>query len=185
LYARQSGKNQLIRIGPDGSSEVVTTLPTKDGINIGDIDTDGNYWYAGGGLWFQLDLRPNSPTYGTLLSNGTMDLTTLGLSIADWAYIPVGGPYLYTAANQNGLTALARFSLQTKKWEVVRSYGRTIAQNTWGAVYAMNNGTLYASDNGSGQIWAFPISGGAPYLASRGPVSGSNDGARCVLNLDV
>ncbi|KAI1810597.1 hypothetical protein GGS20DRAFT_594153 [Poronia punctata] len=185
LYARQAGRNQLIRIALDGLAEVVATMPTADGVNIGDIDSDGNYWYAGSGKWFQVDLRPNSSTYGTLLSNGSLDLGPLGLSLADWAYIPVGGPYLYTAAAQNGQTVLARFSLETKAWEVVENYGRQIAQNGWGAVYAMNNGTLYASDNASGEIWAFPILGGQPYMSSQGPVSGSNDGARCVLNLEV
>ncbi|KAI0436734.1 hypothetical protein F4803DRAFT_207684 [Xylaria telfairii] len=187
LYARQQGRNELIRIGSDGTTEVVTTFPDTNSANVGDIDTDGYYWYgSGGSTWHQLDLRPGSPTYGTLLSNGTADI--LGLSIADWAYIPVGGPYLYSAARNPaniGGTSLVRFSLDTKTWEVVQRYPR-IGGNTWGAVYGINNGTLYASDNTNGQIWAFPIEGGAAYLASQGPVSpGLNDGARCVLNLDV
>ncbi|KAI0873142.1 hypothetical protein GGS24DRAFT_464965, partial [Hypoxylon argillaceum] len=187
LYARQSGKDDLIRIGSDGSVESVTTLPAGNNANVGDIDTDGFYWFgSGGSSWFQLDLRPGSATYGTLLSNGTAD--TLGLSIADWAYIPVGGAYLYTAGRNPtsiGGTALARFSLDTKQWEIIQRYPN-IGGNTWGAVYGINNGTLYASDNTNGQIWAFPIAGGNAYLASQGPVSpGLNDGARCVLNLDV
>ncbi|KAH8165072.1 hypothetical protein CIB48_g3211 [Xylaria polymorpha] len=180
LYARQQGGNELIRIGSDGTTEVVTTFPDTNSANVGDIDTDGYYWYgSGGSTWHQLDLRPGSSTYGTLLSNGTAD--TLGLSIADWAYIPVGGPYLYSAARNPasvGGTSLVRFSLDTKTWEVVQRYPR-IGGNTWGAVYGINNGTLYASDNANGQIWGFPIEGGAAYLASQGPVSpGLNDGAR-------
>ncbi|KAI0400650.1 hypothetical protein F4802DRAFT_475694 [Xylaria palmicola] len=187
LYARQSGQNQLIRIGSDGSTEVVTTFPDNRSINVGDIDSDGYYWYGSSGTtWYQLDLRPGSPTFGTLIGNGTAD--TLGLGIADWAYIPVGGPYLYSAATNPrsvGGSSLVRFSLDTKTWEVVQRYPR-IGGNTWGAVYGINNGTLYASDNANGQIWAFPIEGGPAYLASQGPVSpGLNDGARCVLNLDV
>ncbi|KAI0478336.1 hypothetical protein F4859DRAFT_479437 [Xylaria cf. heliscus] len=187
LYARQQGRSELIRIGSDGSTEVITAFPDTNSANVGDIDTDGYYWYgSGGSTWHQLDLRPGSPTYGKLLSNGTAD--TLGLSIADWAYIPVGGAYLYSAARNPasvGGTSLVRFSLDTKRWEVIQRYPR-IGGNTWGAVYGINNGTLYASDNTNGQIWAFPIAGGAAYLASQGPVSpGLNDGARCVLNLDV
>ncbi|TRX88817.1 hypothetical protein FHL15_010276 [Xylaria flabelliformis] len=187
LYARQQGRSELLRIGSDGSTEVVTTFPDTASYNVGDIDTDGYYWYGGSGnTWHQLDLRPGSSTYGKLLSNGTAD--TLGLSIADWAYIPVGGPYLYSAARNPasvGGSSLVRFSLETKTWEVVQRYPR-IGGNTWGAVYGINNGTLYASDNTNGQIWAFPIAGGAAYRASQGPVSpGLNDGARCVLNLDV
>ncbi|KAI3325996.1 hypothetical protein HD806DRAFT_520705 [Xylariaceae sp. AK1471] len=179
LYARQSGANQLIRIGSDGTTEPIATLTNIVSGNVGDIDTDGYYWYgSGGSTWNQIDLRPNSTTYGTLLANGTMD--NLGLGIADWAYIPVGGAYLYTAANNPaGGTSLIRFGLDTKKWEVIQRYPR-VGGHTWGAVYGINNGTLYASDNTNGQIWAFPIEGGAAYFASQGPVSpGLNDGARC------
>ncbi|KAI1747506.1 hypothetical protein F4782DRAFT_421115 [Xylaria castorea] len=186
LYARQQGRSELIRIGSDGSTEVVTTFSDTASSNVGDIDTDGYYWYGtSGSTWHQLDLRPGSSTYGTLLSNGTAD--TLGLGIADWAYIPVGGPYLYSAARNPtsvGGTSLVRFSLDTKTWEIVQRYP-SIGGNTWGAVYGINNGTLYASDNTNGQIWAFPIEGGAAYRASQGPASPGNDGARCVLNLDV
>ncbi|GAP82777.1 putative proline rich protein 5 protein [Rosellinia necatrix] len=187
LYARQGGQNQLIRIASDGTTEAVATFPAGTSSNTGDIDTDGYYWYgASGTTWNQLDLRPGSATYGTVLASGTAD--TLGLGIADWAYLPVAGPYLYTAARSPasiGGTTLARFSLETKTWEVIERYPR-IGGNAWGAVYAINNGTLYASDNANGQIWAFPIAGGSPYLASQGPVSpGLNDGARCVLNLDL
>ncbi|KAF2964697.1 hypothetical protein GQX73_g8883 [Xylaria multiplex] len=183
LYARQSGKNELIRISSDGTTEVVAKFPDNTGAFVGDIDTDGYYWYGTGDSWFQLDLIPNSATYGKLIAKGTVNES--GFTIADWAYIPVGGPYLYSAAhNQGGGTSLVRFSLETKKYEVVRRYPN-IGGHTWGAVYGINNGTLYASDNANGQIWAFPIEGGNAYLASQGPISSQNDGARCALNLDV
>jgi sugar lactone lactonase YvrE len=185
LYARESGGNKLIRIGADGSTEAVATFPDATSANVGDIDTDGYYWYgAAGSTWYQLDLRPGSATYGTLLASGQMD--NLGLGIADWAYIPVGGRYLYTAATSpaGGGTSLVRFGLDSKTWEVIQRYPNVGAGHAWGAVYGINNGTLYASDNVNGQIWAFPINGGRAYLASQGPVSpGLNDGARCVLNL--
>lgn len=186
-FFHRSGKNQLIRIGSDGKTEAVGTFTDTGGANVGDIDTDGYYWYgASGSSWFQFDLRPGSSTYGTTLAHGTADV--LGLSIADWAYIPVGGPYLYTAGRNpasTGGTSLARFSLETKKWEIVRRYPQ-VKGGPWGAVYGINNGTLYASDNSNGEIWAFPIDGGAAYKASQGPVSpGLNDGARCALNVDL
>ncbi|KAI1302516.1 hypothetical protein F5Y03DRAFT_361771 [Xylaria venustula] len=184
LYARQSGKNQLIRISSDGTTEVVTTFPDDTNVYVGDIDSDGNYWYGSGDTWFQIDLKPNSATYGTLIANGKVD--ELGLAVADWVYLPVGGPYLYSAAHNStsGGTTLVRFSLDTKTYEVIQRYPK-IGGHTWGAQYGINNGTLYASDNTNGQIWAFPIVGGTPYLASRGPISSQNDGARCALNLDV
>lgn len=44
-----------------------------------------------------------------------------------------------------------------------------------GAMYGMNNGTLYGSENSNGQIWQFPLSGEAPFKVSEGPSSTSND----------
>ncbi|GAW16631.1 hypothetical protein ANO14919_060640 [Xylariales sp. No.14919] len=185
LYARQSGNNELIRIASDGTAEVVTKFPDATGAFVGDIDTDGNYWYGTGDTWFQLDLAPGSATYGQLVAKGTMN--ELGLAVADWAYIPAGGPYLYAAARNltsGGGTTLVRFGLESKAYEVVQRYPR-IGGHTWGAAYGIDNGTLYASDNANGEIWAFSVEGGPAYLASQGPISGQNDGARCVLNLDV
>ncbi|KAI1641206.1 hypothetical protein F4809DRAFT_587703 [Biscogniauxia mediterranea] len=183
LYALQ-GATQLIRISSDGKAENIAQFKSVSGANVGDIDTDGYYWFGSGGkTWFQADLNPQSPSYGTLVANGTMG--ALGLAIADWAYIPVGGAYMYSVGHnttQGGGTTLIRFSLDTKEWEVIERYP-TVGGHTWGAMYGINNGTLYASDNTNGQIWAFPIEGGTPYMASQGPESGSNDGARCVLNI--
>jgi hypothetical protein len=117
------------------------------------------------------------------VANGTA--TTLGVGLADWVYIPVAGRYLWSIATGavNGVagTSLLRFSLDTKRWESVARYG-VLAPGGYGALYGINNGTIYASNNARGDIWAFNVFGGAPYLASQGPVSASNDGARCVLN---
>ncbi|KAI5854999.1 hypothetical protein GGS23DRAFT_471115 [Durotheca rogersii] len=185
LYARQGAANRILRISSDGSSEVIGRLPDSSSYNVGDIDSSGYYWYGRAGQnWHQLDLIPGSPTYGTLVANGTTD--NLGLGIADWAYIPVAGPYLWaaTTSSRAGETTLSRFRLESKTWEVVSRHPG-MGNRGWGAVYGMNNGTLFASDNLSGQIWAFPVlpGGGSPYLASNGPRSGQNDGARCVFNL--
>ncbi|KAL7623142.1 hypothetical protein AAE478_006823 [Parahypoxylon ruwenzoriense] len=184
LYARQSNGNRIIRISSDGSTETVGTFTTSVSYYVGDIDSSGYFWYGSGGSnWQQVDLIPGSPTYGQLIANGTMD--NLGLGIADWVYIPIAGPYLWAATTSStaGETTLSRFSLEAKTWEVVSRF-QNMGNRGWGAMYGMNNGTLFASDNGSGQIWAFPVlTGGRPYLASQGPSSSSNDGARCVFNL--
>ncbi|RWA03035.1 hypothetical protein EKO27_g12070, partial [Xylaria grammica] len=70
LYARQSGNNELIRIASDGTAEVVTKFPDATGAFVGDIDTDGNYWYGTGDTWFQMDLAPGSATYGAARRQG-------------------------------------------------------------------------------------------------------------------
>ncbi|KAI1810867.1 hypothetical protein GGS20DRAFT_579526 [Poronia punctata] len=165
LYAHEGASYRVLRIGSDGTTTPVATLERTRPINVGDIDSEGYYWYGSEGeIWHQLDL-------------GRMD--SLGLTIADWLYIPVAGPYLYTAARvPGGGAALARFSLETKTWQIVQRYPN-LRGGLFGAVYGINNGTLYASDNADGRLWAFNVNGGAPYVASQGPVSpGLNDGAR-------
>lgn len=185
LYARQFDKNQLIRLAADGSSAVVATLPSSFAAIIGDFDTEGYYWYASGnaGSWVQLDLRPGSATYAQAVDRGTTP--AVGRTNLDWVYIPVAGRYLWSiGTNPSGGASLMRWSLNTHQWEIVRNYSNI--DGNFGALYGINNGTIFASDNVSGRIWAFStIADTAPYVASTGPASSSNDGARCVLNLEV
>ncbi|KAL1889087.1 hypothetical protein Sste5346_009152 [Sporothrix stenoceras] len=187
LYGRDAGNNYIVRIGADGTSEKVTALTENVAGVVGDIDNEGNYWYATGEVtsWYQHDLLPGSPTYGAILNSGTLAAT--GRRIYDWVYIPVTGRYLWTIGTNSpsGGADLMQWSLETHTWTVVQNYP-DITTDTFGALYGMNNGTIYASDNASGYIWAFDTSTTlAPYIASYGPVSSSNDGARCVLNLSV
>ncbi|RYP40331.1 hypothetical protein DL767_001788 [Monosporascus sp. MG133] len=186
LYGIANPSRQLIRISSLGEATVISTFTEAQmgrWANVGDIDSEGYFWFgANGRTWHQVDLRtPGSATYGTIVANGSA--SALGLTVADWVHIPVAGPYLWTvvARGSNGIT-LMRFGLETKIWEVVARYP-VPAPETFGALYGINNGTLYASNNVNGEIWAFNVFGGAPYLASTGPESASNDGARCVLNM--
>ncbi|KAH8801368.1 hypothetical protein F5884DRAFT_512945 [Xylogone sp. PMI_703] len=182
LYAYQAAGTKLLRIFSDGSSEVVTEAASLGSVNIGDIDLNGRYWVSSGGAsWWQLDLYPGSSTYGKVINSGTAD--HFGLHVDDWVYLPNEGQYLWSVAHNNtsGGTTLIRFSMTTHTWEQVTNYPN-VKSDVWGAQYGMNNGTIYASDNASGEIWQFPI-GGTPFKMSGGPTSGDNDGARCVLNL--
>ncbi|KAK7754819.1 hypothetical protein SLS62_003133 [Diatrype stigma] len=193
LYGIANPSRQLVRISSAGASSVVATFDTTQmadaTANVGDIDGDGHFWFGSAGRsWYEVDLVPGSPTYGTVLAKGTANLPS-GLTVADWVYVPAAGAYLWTvarASNEGGRSVLLRFSLATKEWEVIARYS-VLAPGGFGALYGINNGTLYASNNQNGEIWAFDVlgSGVAPYLASSGPVSGSNDGARCVTNMLV
>ncbi|KAI8623227.1 hypothetical protein F5Y19DRAFT_459167 [Xylariaceae sp. FL1651] len=188
LYGIANPSRQLIQISSTGTSTIIknyTNAQIGASANVGDFDDQGYFWFGSGGTtWHQADLRdPRSATYGSIVASGTAD--TLGLGLADWVYIPVAGQYLWSVATgavggSQG-TSLLRFGLQTKRWESVARYG-VLAPGGYGALYGINNGTIYASNNENGEIWAFDVSGRKPYLASQGPKSGSNDGARCVLN---
>jgi hypothetical protein len=187
IYGNQISTRTIIRIAGDGTSSTVAgTDPPPPSSNVGDVDGEGVYWVSSGGKsWAQIDLAPGSATYGKTIGSGTA--SPLGLGIDDWVYIPIAGQYLYSVGSNstsNGISMI-RFSMATKEWEKVANYPSLKGVSTLGAQYGMNNGTLYASDNSSGDIWQFPIDGSSPFIVSQGPASSSNDGARCVLNLLV
>lgn len=184
LYGYQASTNTILQISADGTAVTISADAPPSGSYIGDIDSNGHYWVGLGAAssWAEIDLAPGSPTYGKILANGTA--TSPGYGVADWVYIPSAGEYLYAVGSNTSPseTALLRFDMSTHEWETVANYGALGVVGV-GAVYGMNNGTVYASENGNGQIWQFPISGDTPFMVSQGPPSGNNDGARCVLNL--
>ncbi|KAI3316930.1 hypothetical protein HD806DRAFT_516377 [Xylariaceae sp. AK1471] len=191
LYGIVNPFRQLIRISATGEATLIKNYTEAEmgaSANVGDFDNQGYLWFgSSGSSWHQVDLRsPGSATYGSIVASGTAD--TLGLTVSDWVYIPVAGPYLWGLAP--GLvgggtgTTLLRFGLETKRWEAVARYP-VLAPGAFGPLYGINNGTLYASNNHNGQTWAFNVFGGAPYLASKGPAANGDDGARCVLNMLV
>ncbi|TLD26567.1 hypothetical protein PspLS_05208 [Pyricularia sp. CBS 133598] len=186
LYARQSGKNALIKMDNAGNAVTVATLPTTFEAVVGDVDTSGRYWYAvrGGEQYAVVDVNPTSANYTRLWAQGiTAENNHV---IADWTYVPVAGQYLWTIDTQapGGGSSLMRFSMnEPRVWEVVRSY-RDLLVDTFGALYSVNNGTIYASDNLGGTIYGFPIlkSDRNYFRVSAGPKSSSNDGARTELS---
>ncbi|TLS28684.1 hypothetical protein PpBr36_01471 [Pyricularia pennisetigena] len=162
LYARQAGRNALIKMDNAGNAVTVATLPTTFEAVVGDVDTGGRYWYAvrGGGQYAVVDVNPTSANYSKLWAQGTT--AENGHVIADWTYVPVAGQYLWTIGTQapGGGSSLMRFSMnEPRVWEVVRSY-RDLVVDTFGALYSVNNGTIYASDNLGGTIYGFPILNG-------------------------
>ncbi|KFY89451.1 hypothetical protein V498_06440 [Pseudogymnoascus sp. VKM F-4517 (FW-2822)] len=185
LYGCQGTSNQIIQIGLDGSSSVVANIGLTVPINIGDIDDEGFYWVltSNGATWFRVDLRPGSSTYGDVVETGTSP--SPGRGVADWVHFPIAGDYLWSVgSNGAGGASLLRWGFDTHSWEILAEYPDM--EGDFGGLYGINNGTLFASSNGSGRIWAFSIFDiTAPYVASQGPAFPSNDGARCVSNLRV
>ncbi|KAK7748248.1 hypothetical protein SLS62_008800 [Diatrype stigma] len=179
----------MIRISSSGLSVVFGSLSFT--INGGDVDEKGYYWGTDtGNNWVQIDLRPGSTTYGQTISAGTVAVAP-DYPIYDWAYVAGGGDYLYAVAYSPGIigllnasTFLLQFNRATKAWKTIANYGnivpRLLSSTTWGAVYASDDKALYASENGSGQIWKLPLSGAPASPISYGPTSTTNDGARCI-----
>ncbi|KAK5064618.1 hypothetical protein LTR84_000452 [Exophiala bonariae] len=184
LYGYGTGDRTINRIGPDGSSQVIATLPAGvTGIVAGDIDINGQYWITAQGVnYYHIDLAPSSNTYGQIIESGNTNLAT-GFNIIDWVALAAAPSVLYavTSGSSQTQTYLMRFDKGTKQFTNLASYG-SIAGNTWGAGYSTTDGNIYASDNVSGQIWQFPIDGSAPSLQAQGNPTSVNDEARCAYN---
>ncbi|UQC88385.1 fungal specific transcription factor [Colletotrichum lupini] len=176
--------NRIIRIASNGQAVLIgPDLPTGY-YNVGEIDTLGRYYISvSGGAWAQIDMNPNSATFTQIIATGT---STIANGVSDWVYVPGGGDYLYsiTGVDANGRFSLARWSRTTHDWSIVRTYTRINGNEVFGALYASSGNTFYGSENNSGNIYNFNVNSGQPTLVSDGPVSGVNDGARCVYTAD-
>jgi uncharacterized repeat protein (TIGR01451 family) len=185
FYGSDFDTEQIVKINSDLSLEPV---PTPAGVArdlIGDFDEAGHYWVSNNNEIFEVDYAPGSPTYGQLIHTGTLGPLppTVTNGGADWAWI---NGSLYMA----GLDAarnihLVQINPQTGVRTDLTPAG-LIADNApgataFGAVYVDSSGNLYASDNGSGQIFRISTKTLQAIKVSNGPTSGGNDGARCAL----
>ncbi|KAJ4323976.1 hypothetical protein N0V84_004068 [Fusarium piperis] len=172
--------SQLIRIGADGGWTLLSARVSNRNVIMGDIDNQGRYWFSDAGRpWWAIDLYPGSSTYGKIILSGT---ATHDDGMADWAFVPGGGDYMYAIQYTSTSSTLTRFSRTSYTWQTLKAFGNITGQNVWGALYAAADGNLYGSENTSGNIYKFPIAPtiGTPKFLSSGPVSSWNDGARCI-----
>jgi uncharacterized repeat protein (TIGR01451 family) len=191
FYAWDYDISQVVRINDDLSLTPLGvptgpggTVDASHGYNIGDIDASGHYWMAGADDWYEIDLTTPTPT---VLRAGTITYTPGFNFGADWAWIR--GSLYFTAADATTNEAhLMRFNPATGTFSDVFPGGlgysvinpATGNTDLAGAVYADASGYLYASYNGTGQIWRIdPVTGQGLLVAPNGPPSGLNDGARC------
>ncbi|KAI8680037.1 hypothetical protein NCS57_00283400 [Fusarium keratoplasticum] len=172
--------SQLIRIGADGGWTLLSARVSNRNVIMGDIDNQGRYWFSDAGRpWWAIDLYPGSSTYGKIILSGT---ATHDDGMADWAFVPGGGDYMYAIQYTSTSSTLTRFSRTSYTWQTLKAYGNITGNNVWGALYAAADGNLYGSENTSGNIYKFPIAPtiGNPKFLAAGPVSSWNDGARCI-----
>lgn len=186
LYAWQEGHNWVIRMAGDGTATNITQLTYNNSPNMADFDEQGHYWYANYGYTYGiLDLKPNSSTYGKLLQSGSVKTTPYPYIVADWCYVPSTGRYLWSVGTNDTTDTMAvlRFDMNTLAWDSVYTY-KPFNASIFGAVYGINNGTIFASDNSYGNVYGFRLNSSAyPWLSTKIAPTSSNDGARCVYNL--
>ncbi|KAF4951435.1 hypothetical protein FSARC_12918 [Fusarium sarcochroum] len=172
--------SRLIKIGADGSWTLLSATVSNRNIIMGDIDNTGSYWISDTGRpWWRIDLYPTSPTYGQVIQSGTASHDNY---IADWAFVPGGGDYLYALQYTVSSSTLVRFSRTSYTWTTLKAFGDLTGDNVWGGLYASQDGILYGSENSSGNIYKFPLRPtiGNPSFVSAGPSTSWNDGARCI-----
>jgi len=182
IYGWELDSDKLAQIASDGTVTLfdVPGVATS-GRLTGDIDPNGHYWLTGAGgtgNWSQIDIATK-----TVLATGPIEGGGISnkASGADWAYVPGGGEALYrvmrnTAGNES---FLFRFDLITHQHSNLGSLGNLGGNNSVGAVYSAPDGFLYASNNANGIIYRIDLTAVTATVFAPGPVSGSNDGARC------
>ncbi|WP_431245578.1 DUF6923 family protein [Leifsonia xyli] len=175
MYAYSVTRQALVKIAADGT---ITQLPTPagypaaTGMTVADFDSAGHLWITRsqpGQPWFEIDYAAGSPTYGTIISQGTLPNVQIG---ADWVYVNGG---LYNL-DLNG--HLLKFDTTT---HAITDYGTmaVVPAGLYGAGYADAAGNVYFSNNSTGEIYRInPVTREAIDL-STGPAAGGNDGARC------
>ena len=186
--------DQLVRVNGDRS---LTRLgrPTGVGANpffsLGDFDNAGNLWLASSvnNRWVKIDLTsPNSATYGQVVRSGTLTMPAGLAKGGDWAWIS-GALYMVATvtATPTDTPHLVQFNPSLGGNGTVTDLGAisgAAASGTFfGATYVDAAGYLYAFDNGNNHIYRVTVTASPPtaILASVGPTSTSNDGARCAM----
>ncbi|EPS45706.1 hypothetical protein H072_219 [Dactylellina haptotyla CBS 200.50] len=169
-----------------GTIEVI-----KDNLNGGEsvnaIGYNGQYWIAGvvvdgSQSWWQIDINPYSSTYGQIVDTG---ITSVGSSLADWTYIPSAGRFLWAiGTTDENHAVLEKFDMVSHTWTRVREWISIVAG--FGAVFALDNGDIYAYENPTGIIYKTNvfIQSGLEEVA-QGPSVSNADGARCAYNPQV
>ena len=186
FYGINSANGHLVRIGANGSSTDLGVPSGTGGVgfNVGDFDANGHYWVttsASPSQYFEIDMVPGSPTYGTVIGSGTKGLAGGLFPGADWGF--TNGAFYSVGTDTNANSLLVKFDpatgTQTNQGVLTDPSGAPVGALLVGAVYVDASGYLYASDNTSGNISRIDVKTAQMVPLSAGPISGGNDGARC------
>ncbi|MBF6653071.1 hypothetical protein C3B47_09230 [Flavobacterium columnare] len=174
--------NTIVRIGADfqTTSYYIPQLPTGSRF-VGDIRSDGVYFLKIGSFIYQIDVNPNSATYGQYITSYPLSTS---INVYDWAFNAVDGN-LYTVEKSTNI--LYRITPSTGSVQSLGEVPIIAGLNyTYGAVYFDVDGNFYVSSNDTGTIYIIRnvqnLTGSNiinSNLFAFGPSSSSNDGARC------
>ena len=165
IYGYDQTANQLVRVGNDGWTDVLTPRPQglpADFYNAGTLDLNGYYYLyvSGEQRFYTVDLRPGSPSYLKLVdpAAGYVEQTddygtalTEPLNIGDWVWSPQEN-VLYGVANDGTVYRIYPDGQVTALDTAGPNPGRA-----FGAAVMDQNGVLYAVSGGDGTIYRYLI----------------------------
>ena len=185
IYGWDNQTGQMVQIQDDWSAVPIGTPNGYTGgttnVYVGDVDSNGDYWFTSGTRWYQVDLTPGA-TYKNILATGPINPPANSGTLGDWAFIP-GKADLYATMNDTTVNQVRLwiFNRTTHTWSspgllpAITPYQPLVE----GAMYADAEGYLYASVNLTGDIWRIDVDSVTAALLSNGQPSTNNDGARC------
>jgi hypothetical protein len=178
----------LFRLGSNSQivtfSTVSAAVSTTGVWNAGEVDTNSQLWlFSGSTHWAQVSLAPAN--FGLVVASGT---ATAPANINDWVYLTGGGQALWSVNLVSSLLSnsisVLRFDRTTRAWSTFATYS-LLTGNTatnFNAMWAVSSTSFQASDQTTGQVWEFSISGIAPRLVGTTSSPGNyRDAARCPL----
>lgn len=185
IYGWDNQTGQMVQIHDDWSAMPIGMPNGYTGgttnVYVGDVDSNGDYWFTSGTSWYHIDLTPGA-TYKDILATGPINPPANSGTLGDWAFIP-GRADLYATMNDTTLNQVRLwvFNTITHTWSSpgllpdITPYQPLVE----GAMYADAEGYLYASVNLTGDIWRIDVADVTAALLSNGEPSTNNDGARC------
>lgn len=183
MYGWDYAANSLARIGSDYVTQPLTVSGLIDlPFYVGDVAIADNVWFGfrpGQGL-FSIDLsNPNGPFEMVKIA----DSTVMGNpKLTDFAFHPTNG-LIYAVDNNGFLLTINPVNGNTTVIKEVLNEPSAGFNFTFGAQYFDVENNLYISNNGNGYIYKIDLNAPDPTAVffAYGPISQSNDGARCAL----
>lgn len=179
-----TGKIYLVRIYGNAN---VTNLGEMVGFEgrsyTGDMDEAGNWtnFYYKDGTWRKasVDVSVSPPVFVTTPG---IDVDGLGnIAHHDWVYNAVCDKF-YTMQAGGSRILVADHKANPPTVEELATYSG-LPSGAYGAAWADNEGSIYFSNNGTGEIFKFAMDNncnpGSPEMVMQGSSTGNNDGMSC------
>ncbi len=182
LYGWDYDNNTLSRFGAEFEPEPLNIVSGKIGTTfyVGDVSLTENRWYgyrSGHGL-YSVDLSVDTGDYVMEKIASAQDMGSPPLT--DLAFHPTNG-LIYAVDNDGYLLEINPEDGLTTRISQVLSEQALGFSFTFGAQFFDVDENLYVSNNSNGYVYRIDLQTEVADFFAYGPISRSNDGARCAL----